>query len=140
MPAKPTKKHTDVLLLPKPTGAGKQKSRPQRRRGAGPRRKRTEKRKRKRDDGAPRRRLASDPSKRPSDAKTKNRGVKLPNGPGRRPRQKSPGWRPQARSAFLLKKRRRGRRRRRDGGLGRRPKNRWCPRVAKRRVAAPERS
>src|SRR6202008_1150498 len=115
----------DVLLLPKATGAGKQKSRPQRRRGAGPRGKRTEKRERKRADGPPKRSLASDPSKRLSDAKTKNRGVKLPNGPERRPRQKSRRLPPQARSAFRLKKRKKGRRRRRDGGLGRRPKNRW---------------
>src|SRR6516225_6551374 len=35
MPAKPTKKHADGLLSPKPTGAGRKKSRPQKRRVAG---------------------------------------------------------------------------------------------------------
>src|SRR6516225_9291504 len=132
MPAKPTKKHADALLSPKPTGAGRKKSRPQKRR--------VEKRKTKIGDGAPKRRPASDPSKRHSGAKTRNRGARSPNGPGRRPRRKSRRSPQLARSAFRSKRKKKGQRPPRDGGPGRTPKNRWCPLVAKRRVAGPERS
>src|SRR6516225_6312880 len=139
MPAKLMKKHADAPQSPKPTGAAKKKNRPQKRHAATLRRKCVERRKRRTGDGAPKRKPASDPSKRHSDAKTKSRGGKLLNGRGRRPPRKLLRSLRRARSAFLSR-RKKSPRQRCGGGPGRRPKSRWRQLVVKRRVVGPEKS
>src|SRR5262249_8438527 len=134
------KKRADVRLLLRPTGAAKQKSRPRKRPVAKRKRKRAEGRMTKRGDGGPQRKLASDPNKRHSDAKTKSRGERSLNGRAKLLLLKLRRSPLRARSAFRGKRTRRNSPQDPGGGPGRRPKNRLHLFVARRRAVGQEKS
>src|SRR5579883_3374911 len=128
MPARPTRKRAGAPPLPpKPTGAGRKRSAPPRRRAAGPRRRRAARpRKRRRAARPRRRRRAARPRRRRRAARPRkrrgvrkrNRGARWPSGPARRRPPRLRRWPPPARSPRWPKKRKKRRKRKKSGRRG----------------------